>query len=49
MFNPEQKNQLVFISNIKKPKKPNLLWANAFREKWQKGVLNFESFYKIYF
>ena len=27
----------------------NLLWANAFREKWQKGVLNFESFIKSIF
>ena len=24
----------------------NLLWANAFREKWQTGILNFESFIK---
>ena len=27
----------------------NLLWANSFREKWQKGVLNFESFIKSIF
>ena len=24
----------------------NLLWANAFKEKWHKGILNFESFIK---
>ena len=24
----------------------NLLWKNAFKEKWQKGILNFESFIK---
>ena len=27
----------------------NLLWSNAFKEKWQKGVLNFESFIKAIF
>lgn len=27
----------------------NLLWANSFREKWQTGILNFESFMKSVF